>query len=82
MSDCWANLSTADVLKLWNYKPLDWIKNEPGLVSNEPLLDFLKKTLHDIGGEVKRRFSLAATDVSTGEYRVFNQTNIKDEDMA
>lgn len=71
MSDAWANLHTSDVWKLWNYNPADWLK-ERGLVSNQPLLDFMTYQLHELGGEVKRRFTLAATDVSTGEYRIFN----------
>ena len=31
--------------------------------------------------EVKRRFSIAATDVNTGDYVVFNQTNTEFEEL-
>jgi predicted acylesterase/phospholipase RssA len=81
MSDAWANLHTHDVWKLWNYNPEDWITNERGIVSNEPLLDYMKKILEDLGGKVQRRWTLAATDVSTGDYRLFNNTNVPDEDL-
>ena len=44
------------------------------------MLDWLDDSLESFT-EVKRRFSIAAVDVNTGDFVVFNQTNTEFDDL-
>jgi predicted acylesterase/phospholipase RssA len=53
-----------------------------GVIDDSPALQFLRDTLAQFPEGYKRRVSLAAADVNTGEYVIFDQENTSWDDLS
>ena len=80
LSGAWASLTTDDVWVTWPEGLAKSVLNEPGILDDSPALSFLQKTLEPFGA-MKRRFTLAAVNVDTGDYETFDQNNITFEEL-
>jgi len=74
LSDKWANLKTSDIWVDWSLGKVYGLVNKPGIVDNTPMLGFLQDMLKDFT-QIYRRVTLAATEVDTGVYTLFDENN-------
>lgn len=80
-SDVVANTATHEIWKNWRLGPLWGLIDKSSLVDDSPMFTYFDEQLKDLG-EIKRRFTIAAVDVGTGEYVTFNQTNTDKDSIA
>ena len=76
ISDQWHSITSNEALyRKWPGGLKQGIVGKAGLVDDSPALDFLNNAMAPFS-EFKRRFTMAAADVATGEYVTFTQDNI------
>ena len=73
LSDTWANLHTHDIWKWWDYEgPIEGCIKEQGCVDTSPAIAFLGNLLAQFPDGYKRRMTVAAVDVNTGDFIQFD----------
>jgi len=75
MSDSWASL-TNDMI--WHQNPgttEELLFDSPSFLDDEPAVDFMTSILSPFTEGIKKRFTIGAVDVGTGQFVTFNQTN-------
>ena len=77
----WMNLKTSDVWQNWSMSLAAGLTMKSGLLDNSPLLNFLENVFDDTA-DYKKRVTIAAADVDTGDVHVFDQTNTTFKDLA
>jgi predicted acylesterase/phospholipase RssA len=75
MSETLQNLTNSDVWVEWPLGLVEGATVKPGLLNDGPLFQFLRNQLAGFPEGYKRRVTLAAVNVETGEYTTFNQDN-------
>jgi hypothetical protein len=66
----WNSISIGDVLEVWPQGIFAGLYEEGGLVSTQPLKDFV--TEQTVGMTVKRKISFATTDMDNANYEVYD----------
>ena len=81
LSDAWANLTSPDIWVEWpNEGPVMALFNKPGMLDTSPAINYMTELIAPYK-EIKRRFTVAAVDANTGDYEVFDQTNVTFEEL-
>ena len=80
LSDAWANLSSPDIWVNWPEGPVKSLFTEQGMLDTSPAVEFLTQLVAPYS-EIKRRFTVSAVDVNTGDYEVFDQSNTTFEEL-
>ncbi len=84
LSNMWASVENEDVYKDWvGSGKTGFMRSCLGYIScydTSPALEWLSGTLGHFT-EIKRRFSISAADVASGEFVTFDQKNTKIEDV-
>lgn len=82
MSDQWLGLRTSDIYKDWNLGKLSGMFLMGGVVDNTPLEEWILQRLGEFPEGYKKRVSLSAVNIETGEYTEFNQNNMDFKELA
>ena len=80
LSDKYRNLKTSDIWVDWRFGKVQGLTRKAGAVDNSPLLAWLTEVVQEYT-EVKRRFTIASTNVGTGEYTEFTQKDLTMDDI-
>ena len=75
LSDLTGSIVNSDVWVEWPLGLVDGAVMKPGLLNDGPLFNVLREQLAAFPEGYKRRVTLAAVNVETGEYTTFDQTN-------
>ena len=76
LSDTWANLHTHDIWVKWDGEDvIEGCLKEQGCVDSSPAVSFLDEILAGFPDGYKRRITIAAVDVNTGDFILFDQDN-------
>jgi predicted acylesterase/phospholipase RssA len=80
ISYTWTQLVNSDIWVEW---PLGLAEGlvKPGLLNNGPAVEFLTEQIAGFPEGYKRRVTMAAVNVETGEYTTFNQNNTRFIDL-
>ena len=75
LSDLWKDLETSDIWKNYHGGAVQGTLLHQGALDNSPLLNYLQGVVAQFD-DYKRRVTLSAVDVNTGEYTEFSQKDI------
>ena len=76
LTDLWRNLKNENVWKKWASEIIEGFFIKRGLLDDSPLLPFLNNTIMTNFTDYARPITIAAAEVNTGDYFIFNQTNV------
>ena len=71
LSEQWQLLHNHDLYHKWEGGYAAGVLVEQGLLNDAPALKYMRKIINEFT-EIKRRFTIAAVDVGTGEEVMFN----------
>lgn len=80
VSDLWNNLKTSDVWQNWTLSIAEGLTIKAGLLDNSPLLAYMENIASSFT-DIKRRVTMGAANVNTGEFTTFDQTNTSLSDL-
>lgn len=80
LSDLWKNLHTSDVWVDWSLGKASGFLVMGGIVDNSPLLNFMQHVMARFD-DFQKMVTLTSTEVNTGTYTEFNQTNLAFNDL-
>ena len=77
LSEQWQSLGGRDVYKEWRKVGgiVDGVLNEYGAFDTSPLNQTLHGFLNQFGGKLKRKFVVSCSDVNSGSYVLFNESD-------
>lgn len=81
MSDMWRGLTTKDVWQEWPLGIISGAWLMQSLLDDAPFYVFLQSAIYKFS-DYARRVTITATNVETGEYTEFDQTNTPFRDVA
>ena len=81
LSDTWANMRTEDIwVERSDGNIVNWLMDYPSLYDTTPAFETIKRITSPFG-DFKRKISVTANDINTGELQTFNQDNISFEEL-
>lgn len=81
LSDTWNGMSNSDVWVDWSLGKVSGALLMGGMLDDAPLLNTLQRLIDEFPEGYKRRITLAAVDVDTGDFTEFDQTNTVFSDL-
>jgi len=82
MSNLWMELKTSDVYVQWDLGLISGLLLMGGVVDNSPLQSFMMHVLAQYPEGYKKRVTISAANVETGEFHDFDQTDTTFSELA